>query len=332
MPLDRSWDRKNRRFPQEAGHESARLPLGPLRLGIIGMAAFLTVIDMTIPAFSSYFVNHTIVSGAVMSLLFLAIGYSVVEWSIRDAEQRRWDRVKRIGLIAVGRGVLNQRRSMQYCVIPTGKHCDGDFSPHEGYERVEAAIRSNLELIAGRGHDLLRSDAASTVQIQSGPQDATTIDQEMDFEERLRHLVRDEAWRKSAYHLLREAEHSMTRLIARWTPALSASQSGIDVLNCLSEQTDRFDNLIRRLDRWEVQASQTGAPLEKVWIAEQINALAIHERLMTLAKQEVYHSSARKLVPNDWKTYLTELSDRDPMPMRLVVANDGSVTKSSMLL
>jgi len=300
---------------------------------IIGVAGILVAADVAYPAFSSYFVDHAIVSGAVMSLLFLAIGYTVVEWSIRDAERRRWDRVKRIGLIAVGRGVLNQRRAMQYCVTLTDRHSDGDFSPHDAYARVEEAVkRSEVRYETNRQGEFIRSDSEAL----PGPQtfeDLPSAWPDQDLEGKLRHLVADEDWRKSAYHLLREAEHSMTRLIARWTPALSASQSGLDVLNCLSEQTDSLDDLVRSLgDRWETQQSEPSAPLERVWIAEQINALVIHERLMSQAKGKIYYSSARRSVPHDWNQFISDVSGSHPTPMRLVVGHDGSVTKIPMIL
>ena len=293
MSTDSEW---------EEGRQKVRLHLWQWLVILIAIS--LAIVDLSVPAIASFFVGHAIFSSVLTSLLFLAIGYAVVDWLLAEHERRRWGHVRSIALVAVSRGALNQRRAMHYNVMLNDLHIDADFEPVAAYDEVATAVErclsDNPELESVSGHEIIVNQAR---EIEAELVKTSVRDSVDKYERRLGVLLADSDWRHASYLVLREAGHSMNLLIGRWVPALSASERGMDVLSIMSDQADRLDDLARRLDGRSLGSSPE-LPLEGLWIQEQINALLLHEWLMSQAKQLGYFSSARKEVPRSWQPYV----------------------------
>lgn len=117
----------------------------------------------------------------------------------------------------------NQRRAMAFCVCQQDRFTDADFNP------------------APARFDNIKGAVVDAVSWSVSPED---------YEVRLKALLQSDAWRLSAYWLLRDASHSMTRLIGRWSPVLAASSNGVGVLTLMSGQAASLDDLHRRLDEF----------------------------------------------------------------------------------
>jgi hypothetical protein len=98
---------------------------------------------------------------------------------------------------------------MAFCVCQQDRFTDADFNP------------------APARFDNIKGAVVDVVPWSVSPED---------YEVRLKALLQSDAWRLSAYLLLRDAGHSMTRLIGRWSPVLAASSNGVGVLTLMSGQ------------------------------------------------------------------------------------------------
>jgi hypothetical protein len=297
---------------------------------VIFIAASLAIVDLSVPAVASFFVGHAVFSSVLTSLLFLAIGYTVVDWLLAEHERRRWGRVRSIALVAIGRGALNQRRAMQYSVMLEDLHIDADFEPVAAYNEVATAVErclaGNSELQSISRNEIVANQAGETEAELSKASVGGQVDE---YERRLSMLIADPGWRRASYLLLREAAHSMNRLIGRWVPALSASERGMDVLTIMSDQADRLDDLARRLDGRSLDSSP-GLPLPGLWIQEQINSLLLYEWLMSQAKELSYFSSARKEVPRSWDQFMPAAAGGGICGVRLALRENGTVVEEHL--
>ena len=320
--------------PASAGAEwreyQGKLQLHLWQWLVVFIAVSLAIVDLSVPAVASFFVGHAVFSSVLTSLLFLAIGYTVVDWLLAEHERRRWGRVRSIALVAVGRGALNQRRAMQYSVMMKDLHIDADFEPVAAYDEVATAVErclpGNSELQSISGHEIV---ANQTGKIEAEFSKASVDGPVDEYERRLNILIADSDWQHASYLLLREAGHSMNRLIGRWVPALSASERGMDVLTIMSDQADRLDDLARRLDGRSLD-SLPDLPLAGLWIQEQINALLLHEWLMSQAKGLSYFSSSRKEVPRSWHQFMPTAAGGGIRGVRLALKENGAVVEEHL--
>jgi len=195
------------------------LPAVLVRWAVAVTVIVLLVLDLLLRPVATYFAAHAILSGCLTSALFLVVGYWIVDELLRVNECQRWARVKGVGLVALSRGVLNQRRAMAFCVCQRDPFTDADFNPAPArFDNLEGAVV-----------------------------DVPWPESQEDYEVRLKALLQLDAWRRPAYLLLRDASHSLSRLIGRWAAVLAASSNGVGVLTLMSGQAAALDDLLRRL-------------------------------------------------------------------------------------
>lgn len=195
------------------GREKVRLHVW--QWAVVLTALLLAIADLSVPVVAQFFVQHAVFTSVLTSILFLVIGYTVIDWLLAEHERRRWSRIRRIGLVAVGRGALNQRRAMQYSVMLEDLHTDADFAPLAAYDEVTKAVERCL-YHTPKPHSA-RAGAASANEVFEEKSGMPSGDEPADeYERRLSIFLADPGWRHAAYLLLREAGHSMNRLIGIW--------------------------------------------------------------------------------------------------------------------
>src|SRR5690606_21629916 len=127
----------------------------PWQWCLAGGVLALTLLDAFVPAIARYFAANSDTTSLLTSLLLRALGYAVVEALIRQVETRRWQKVRSIALISVGRGVLNQRRAMQFCLSLDERKSDVDFNPHHEFDSMVTILEAH-EVAHGRDPGSLR--------------------------------------------------------------------------------------------------------------------------------------------------------------------------------
>jgi len=282
------------------------LPSVLVRWAVAVTVIVLLVLDLLLRPVATYFAAHAILSGCLTSALFLVVGYWIVDELLRVNECQRWARVKGVGLVALSRGVLNQRRAMAFCVWQRDPFTDADFNPAPArFDNLEGAVV-----------------------------DVPWPESQEDYEVRLKALLQLDAWRRPAYLLLRDASHSLSRLIGRWAAVLAASSNGVGVLTLMSGQAAALDDLLRRL-RDEFDASGViPAPVASQfcseWMVQQANAILIYEWLHTEAKQISFQGTARSTLPPKWRAALPAVPSPSRDVILLSLGEDGAISQVTL--
>jgi hypothetical protein len=277
-----------------------------IRCVVGGTAIVLLGLDLLFRPVATYFAAHAILSGFLTSALFLVIGYWIVDELLRVNEGKRWARVKGVGLVALSRGVLNQRRAMAFCVGQRDRFTDADFNPALArFDTIEAAVVD--------------------MPWSGSPED---------YEVRLQALLHLDGWRRPAYLLLRDASHSLSQLIGRWAAVLAASSNGVGVLTLMSGQAAALDDLLRRLrdefDTSGVIPASVASQFCSEWMIQQVNAILLYEWLHTEAEQVSFQGTARSTLPPKWRAALPAVPSPGGDVILLSIGKDGAISQVTL--
>ena len=278
-----------------------------LRWTVAVTVIVLIALDLLLQPVATYLAAHAILSGILTSAVFLVIGYWIVDELLRDNERQRWARVKGIGLVALSRGVRIQRRAMAFCVCQQDRFTDADFNPAPTrFDDIEGAV---VDVVQGAGSS-------------------------EDYEFRLKACLQLDAWRTPAYLLLRDASHSLSRLIGRWAAVLAASSNGVGVLTLMSGQAAALDDLLRRLrdefDGSGVIPEPVASQFCSEWMVQQANAVLIYEWLHTEAKQISFQGTARSTLPPSWRAALPAVPSPSSDVILLSIGDDCAISQVTL--
>ncbi|MFD3620653.1 hypothetical protein ACFWWT_36565 [Streptomyces sp. NPDC058676] len=275
--------------------------------GLVVVIVGLTVTDWPQGSLRSFWNQHAFLAGSLSSVLFLALGATLVEEWIARRDEARLRLVILVACGALARAPLAQRRVMWFAL--NGGHFieDADF-------RFDGESADRIRAILAR-HDLAEvteNDAINEVVV---PPTASRISV----------LAADPEWAGAAYELLRGCSHGFRAITARWAPLLTGTDTSAAILEEIALQSEQLTQIQVRLlpvARGRVREFQPGEidELGEVWRREFANSIALDEALTQLSGKRGpgWVTDGRKLLEaTDLEALRVRESARERRSMRL---------------
>ncbi|GAA2613438.1 hypothetical protein GCM10010304_77620 [Streptomyces roseoviolaceus] len=276
--------------------------------GLVAVIVGLTVTDWPLGGLRSFWNQHSFLAGALSSVLFLALGATLVEEWIARRDEARLRLVKLVACAALARAPLAQRRAMWFALH--GGHFieDADFRlKRETLDRTRAILaRQNLAEV--KENDVLNEvveppDAASRISI----------------------LASDPEWAQTAYDLLRDCSHGFRVITARWAPLLAGTDASAAILEEIALQPEQLTQVQVKLlpvARGRVSSFHPDEveELSELWRRKFANSIALDEGLTQLSGKRgpSWVTDGRRLLePADLEVLRAREAMRDTRSMRL---------------
>ncbi|AZQ32122.1 hypothetical protein EJ357_47610 [Streptomyces cyaneochromogenes] len=268
----------------------------------------LTVSDWPQGSLRGFWNQHAFLAGSLSSVLFLALGATLVEEWIARRDEARLRLVILVACGALARAPLAQRRVMWFAL--NGGHLieDADF-------RLDPEAANRIRAILAR-HDLAElkeNEVINGVAVPPGTASRISV------------LAADPEWAQTAYDLLRGCSHGFRVITARWAALLTGTDTSAAILEEIALQSEQLTQVQVRLlpvARGRVTEFQPEEinELGGLWRREFANSIALDEALTQLSGKRGadWVTDGRNLLE---ATDLEALRAREPMgegrPMRL---------------
>lgn len=239
--------------------------------GLVVVIAALTATDWPQGGLRSFWNQHAFLAGSLSSVLFLALGATLVDDWIARRDQARLRLVILVACGALARAPLAQRRVMWFAL--NGGHFfeDADFRlDHESADRIRAIlIRHGL-------HEIKENDVINGAAVPPG------------MASRISELVNDPEWAQAAYDLLRECSHGIRSIMARWASLLTGTDKSAAILEDIALQSEQLTQVqvkllpVARGRVMEFQPEEIDE-LGELWRKAFANSIALDEALTRLS-------------------------------------------------